>query len=59
LVATVVWMAPVGLIVADRTIDPALRWVTNPPAFPEFSPVVAVVILLLGVPALLGPEAPS
>ena len=38
-------------MVLDRVSDPALRWVTNPPSFPEFSPVVAVVIVLLGVPA--------
>ncbi len=50
-VAALVWLAPLGLVVLDRVSDPALRWVTNPPSFPEFSPVVAVVIVLLGVPA--------
>ena len=50
-VAAVVWLAPLGLVVLDRVSDPALRWVTNPPSFPDFSPAVAVLIVLLGVPA--------
>lgn len=58
LVAGVVWMTPVALVVLERTIHPVLRWITNPPAFPEFSPVVAAAILLLGVPALLAPVRP-
>jgi len=55
LVAVAVWMTPVGLVVLGRTADPALRWITNPPAFPEFSPLVAGVILLLAIPAVLTP----
>ena len=50
-VALLVWSAPLGLVVLDRVSDPVLRWVTNPPSFPDFSPAVAVVIVLLGVPA--------
>ncbi len=57
-VAAVVWGAPVGLVVLQRVADPVLRWATDPLAFPEFSPLVAVVILLLGVPAVVRPVPP-
>lgn len=54
-VAAVVWLSPVGLVVLQRVSDPALRWAPDPLAFPEFSPVVAVVILALGLPAAIRP----
>lgn len=59
LVAAVVWLAPAGLVVVSRLFAPTLRWVTNPPAFPEFSPLVAAVVVLLGAPALFAPEGRS
>ncbi len=62
-VAAVVWLAPIGIVVLDRVSDPVLRWVTNPPSFPDFSPVVAALLLLLGAPAAFpqqrDAEAPS
>lgn len=57
-IAAAVWCAPLGLVVLQRVTDPVLRWATDPLAFPEFSPLVAVVILLLGIPAVVRPVPP-
>ena len=57
-VAAVVWGAPLGLVVLQRIADPVLRWATDPLAFPEFSPLVALLIVLLGIPAIVRPLPP-
>jgi hypothetical protein len=54
-----VTVAPLGVAVLALLGEDSLTWATSPLAFPDFVPGVAVLIAVLGLPAVLPPARPS